>query len=44
MSDEGRRVEKEVMNAMEWKRIEAEESRETDAAGGGVAWKAASGA
>ena len=29
---------------LEWRRIEAKERRETDAAGGGVTWKAASGA
>ena len=35
-------VEKEVMSAVEWIRIEAKEPRETDAAGVGVNWKAAS--
>ena len=30
--------------AVEWRRIEANERRETDAAGGGVTWTAASGA
>ena len=35
--EEERRVENEVMNV-----VEAEEPRETDAAGGGVTWKAAS--
>ena len=42
--NEMRRVEKEVMNAMEWKRIDAKEPRETGSAGGGVTWKAESGA
>ena len=44
MFDDGRRVEKEVMSAMEEKRTEAKEPRETDAAGVDVTWKAASGA
>ena len=35
-------VEKEVMNAVEWIRIEAKEPWKTDAAGVGVNWKAAS--
>ena len=40
--DEVRRLE-EVMNAKEWKRIEANERRETDVAGVGVNWKESSG-
>ena len=38
------RRRKEVMSAVEWKRIEAKETREMDAAGGGVTGKAAFGA
>ena len=34
MKNDGRR--KEVMSAMEWKRIEARETKEKDVAGGGV--------